>query len=103
MTKVSESVRLVMQEVSGLWRIPTSTDKYISGNFSPEELSSAHRLLKSEKAIGPDSICSEPILRAGADLKSWLNKLLSFCMRQLKLRKLKLLEKSIIGCCPEAK
>ena len=39
--------------------------------------------LKPGKVPGPDSICPEPILHAGAALKSWLRDFLSPCLRPL--------------------
>ena len=86
--KDRESARLISNEVSELWRIPTPTDKTISGDFTPEEFASALQKLQSGKAPGPDSICPELILHAGAALKSWLNKFLSSCMRLLRLPKI---------------
>ena len=76
-----------MQEVSERWKIPSS-DKCISGDFSSEEFAMPFSLLKSGTASRPDSICPELIIHAGAALKSWLNKLWSFCMRQFKLPKI---------------
>ena len=67
-------------------RIPTPTGKSISGTFL-KEFTSAFQQLKPRKAPGPDPICPELILRACATLKSWLNKLLSSCMRHFKLLK----------------
>ena len=87
-TRDRESARLVAKEVSDLWRIPTPAGKSISGDFTPEEFSCALQQLKPGKAPGPDSICPELILHAGAALKSWLNKFLSSCMRHLKLPKI---------------
>ena len=40
-TREREPCRLVMQEVSELWRILTSSGKSISEDFSPEEFASA--------------------------------------------------------------
>ena len=88
-TKDCWSATLVMQGVSELWKIPKPPDKCNSGNFSTEEFGSALQLLKSGNAQSPDSICSELILHAGSALKSWLNKFLSCCSRQLKLPKIR--------------
>ena len=44
--------------------------------------------LKSGKAPGPDSICPELILHAGAALKSWLRDFLSSCLCPLKIPKI---------------
>ena len=38
--------------------------------------------------MGPDSICPELILHAGAALKSWLHDFLSSCLRWLKISKI---------------
>ena len=67
---------------------PTHKDKIISGDFTSEEFSNALRLLKPGKSLGPDSICSELVLYAGAALNSWLNQFQSSCMRTLKLPKI---------------
>ena len=45
------------------------------------EFAAALQHLKPGKALGPDSICSELILHAGAALKSWLCDFLSSCLR----------------------
>ena len=44
--------------------------------------------LKPGKAPGPDSICSELILHAGAALKSWLRDFLFSCLRRIKISKI---------------
>ena len=67
-----KSSRLVFQEVSDLWRATTPDAVNISDNFSQREFAAALQHLKPDKAPGPDSICSELILHAGAALKSWL-------------------------------
>ena len=67
-----KSSRLVSQEVSDLWRATTPNAVNISDNFSQRGLAAALQHLKSGKASGPDSICPELILHAGAALKSWL-------------------------------
>ena len=87
-TKDRESFRLVSKEVSELWRIPTPDDMCISGDFSSEEFTRALQLLKPGKAPGPDLICPELIIHAGAALKSWLNLFLSSCLRRVKLPKI---------------
>ena len=87
-TKDRESSRLVSKEVSGLWRIPTPDDMCISGDFSSEEFTRALQLLKPGKAPGPDRICPELIIHAGAALKSWLKLFLSSCLRRVKLPKI---------------
>ena len=67
-----KSSRLVSQEVSDLWRATTPDAVNISDNFSQREFTAALQHLKPGKAPGPDSICPELILHAGAALKSWL-------------------------------
>ena len=67
-----KSSRLVYQEVSDLWRATTPDAVNISDNFSQREFAAALQHLKPDKAPGPDSICPELILHAGAALKSWL-------------------------------
>ena len=76
------------QEVSDLWRAITPDPVNISDNFSQREFTAALQHLKPGKAPGPDSICSELILHAGAALKSWLCDFLSSCLRQLKITKI---------------
>ena len=65
-----KSSRLVFQEVSDLWRATTPDAVNISDNFSQREFAAALQHLKPGKAPGPDSICPELILHAGAALKS---------------------------------
>ena len=67
-----KSSLLVFQEVSDLWRATTSDAVNISDSFSQREFTAALQHLKPGKALGPDSICPELILHAGAALKSWL-------------------------------
>ena len=83
-----KSSRLVFQEVSDLWRATTPDAVNISDNFSQREFTAALQHLKPGKAPGPDSICSELILHAGAALKSWLGDFLSSCLRRLKIPKI---------------
>ena len=80
--------RLVFQEMSDLWRVTTPDAVNISDNFSQREFAAALQHLKPGKAPGPDSICSDLILHAGAALKSWLHDFLSSCLRQLKISKI---------------
>ena len=48
-----------------------------------------HKLVgKPGKAPGPDSICVELLLHAGAALKSWLSGFLSSCLHHLKIPKI---------------
>ena len=83
-----KSSRLVFQEVSDLWRATTPDAVNISDNFSQREFAAALQHLKPGKALGPDSICPELILHAGAALKSWLRDFLSSCLRRLKIPKI---------------
>ena len=83
-----KSSRLVSQEVSDLWRATTPNAVNISDNFSQRKFAAALQHLKLGKAPGPDSICSELILHAGAALKSWLRDFLSSCLRRLKILKI---------------
>ena len=75
-----KSSQLVSQEVSDIWRATTPNAVNISDNFSQREFAAALQHLKPGKALGPDSICSELILHAGAVLKSWLHDFLSSCL-----------------------
>ena len=83
-----KSSRLVSQEVSDLWRTTTPDAVNISDNFSQREFAAALQQLKLGKALGPDSICSELILYAGAALKSWFRDFLSSCLRRFKIFKI---------------
>ena len=83
-----KSSRLVFQEVSDLWRATTPDAVNIFDNFSQREFAVALQHLKPGKAPGPDSICPELILHAGAALKSWLRDFLSSCLRRLKIPKI---------------
>ena len=76
-----KSSRLVSQEVSDLWRVTTPDAVNISDKFSQTEFTAALQHLKPGKAPGPDSICPELILHAGAALKSWLRDFISSCLR----------------------
>ena len=83
-----KSSRLVYQEVSDIWRATTPDPVNISDTFSQSELTAALQHLKPGKAPGPDSICPELKLHAGAALKSWLRNSLSSCLRRLKIPKI---------------
>ena len=83
-----KSSRLVSQEVSHLWRATTPDPVNISNTFSQREVTAALQHLKPGKAPGPDSICPELILHAGAALKSWLRDFFSSCLRRLKIPKI---------------
>ena len=42
----------------------------VSDDFTPREFAAVLQNLKPEKAAGPDSICPELVIHAGAGLKS---------------------------------
>ena len=74
--------------MSNLWRATTPDAVNIYDNFSQREFTVALQHLKPSKTPGPDSICSEFILHAGAALKSWLRVFLSSCLCRLKIPKI---------------
>ena len=74
--------------MSDLWRATTLDPVNISDNFLQIEFAAALQHLKPGKASGPDSICPELIVHAGAALKSWLRDFLSSCLRRLKIPKI---------------
>ena len=74
--------------MSGFWRATTPDAVNISDNFSQREFTAALQHLKPGKAPGPDSLCPELILHAGAALKSWLRDFLSSCLHRLKIPKI---------------
>ena len=74
--------------MSDLWRATTPDTVNISDKFSQREFTAALQHLKPDKAPGPDFICSELILIAGAALKSWLRDFLSSCLHRLKIPKI---------------
>ena len=67
---------------------PAPPSVNLSGDFSPKEFAAALQHVKPGKTPGPDSICPELILHAGAALRSWLRDFLSSCLRQLKIPKI---------------
>ena len=83
-----KSSRLFSLEVSDLCRATTPDAVNITDNFSQREFAAPLQHLKPGIAPGPDSICSELILQAGAALKSWLRDFLSSCLRRLKIPKI---------------
>ena len=83
-----ESTRLVINELSDLWKIPKPEGHSISEPFRPEELAAALRRLKPGMSPGLDSIFPEVILHAGSPLKSWFCDFLSSRMHQLKSPKI---------------
>ena len=74
--------------MSDLWRATTPDPVNNSGTFSQKQFTADLQHLKSGKAPGPDSICPELILHAGAALKSWLRDFISSCLRRLKISKI---------------
>ena len=82
------SSRLVLQEVSDLWRADPLHPANVSGSFSHREFAAALQHLKPGKAPEPDSICQELIIHAGAGLKSWLRGFLFCCLHHLKIPKI---------------
>ena len=88
MTGGHESTRLVNEQLSDLWKIPTGEGHSIFELFRPEEFAAALRHLKPGKTPGLDSIFPEFILHAGPALKSWFCDFLNSCMRQLKTAKI---------------
>ena len=94
-----KSSRIVSQQVSDLWRATTSDPVNISDIFSQREFTAALQYLKPGKAPGPDSICSELLLHAGAALKSWLRDFISSCFRRLKI--LKIWRRALVVAIPK--
>ncbi|XP_076823231.1 uncharacterized protein LOC143469422 [Clavelina lepadiformis] len=85
-TRDRESDRSVLQEMTDLWKVPTSDN--ISGDFTTEEFVAALQQIKPGKAPGLDHLCPELILHAAPVLKSWLKDFLSCCMRHLRIPKI---------------
>ena len=83
-----KSSQLVSQEMSDLWRTTATNAVNISDNFAQREFAAALQQLKPRKDPGPDSVCSEIIIHAGAALKSWLRDFFSSCLRRLKIFKI---------------
>ena len=76
------------QEVSDLWKASTTSAVNVCESFTPSEFADALKHLTPGKAPGPDSICPELLLHAGAALKSWLCGFLSSCLHHLKIPKI---------------
>ena len=70
-----ESTGLVSRKMSDGWRTPIATPLIISGNFTAVEFAAALQNTKPGKAPGPDTICPEIIIYAGAAkvLVTWLS------------------------------
>ena len=83
----SESTRLVNEDLSDQWKIPTPEGHSISEPFRPEELATALRRLKSGKSPRLDSIFQKFTLHAESALKSWFCDFLSSSMRHFKIPK----------------
>ena len=99
MTRNRETTRLVGEETSELWKIPTPDGSSLTREFSPADFATALQKLKSGKAPGPDQICPELILHAGPTIKSWLSKFLSFCLGQLRIPKVR--RRSLVIAIPK--
>ena len=67
-----ESSRLILQEVSDLWRATPTSPVNIFESFTSQEFAAALKHLKPGKASGSVSICPELIIHAGAALNFWL-------------------------------
>ena len=79
--------RLILLEVLDLWRATPTSSVNIFESFSYQEFAATLKHLKSGKAFGPDSICSELIIHAGTALKSWLCGFFSSCLCHFKIPK----------------
>ena len=79
-----ETFRLVMQELSYLWKTTAPDAVNISGDISTREFAAAFHL-KPGKAPGHDSICPEVLIHAGPGLKFWLRGFLPSWLHQLKI------------------
>ena len=95
------SYRLVLQEVSDLWRADPLHPANVSGSFSHQEFAAALQHLKPGKAPGPDSICPKLIIHAGTGLKSWLRGFLSSCLHHLKIPKI--WRRALVVAVPKSK
>ena len=95
------SSRLISQEVSDLWRATTSNPLNIYGNFTLREFTVALQHLKPGKVPGPDSICPELILYAGAAPNSLLCGFLSSFLRRFKIPKI--WKKALLVTIPKLK
>ena len=67
-----ESSRLILQEMSDLWRATPASPVNISKSFTSQKFAAALKHLKPGKAPGLDSIRPKLIIHAGTALKSWL-------------------------------
>ena len=99
MTNDREFTKIVLKEVSELWRIPTSADKCISGDFSAEEFARSLQMLKPGKAPGPDSICPELIYPCRCCPEALGKQIPLFLHAPTKTSKN--VKKSVSGCHPK--
>ena len=83
--------------MSDLWRATTPDPVNISDTFSQREFTAALQHLKPGKAPGPDSICPELMLHAGAALKFWLREFFLAATQNFQDP-----EKSTRSCDPKA-
>ena len=96
-----ESSRPVSQEVLDLSRVTPKSPVNISENFPPQEFAASLKHLKSRKAPGPDSTCSELITHAGAASKFWLCDYFSSRLRHLKVPKVR--SRALVVAIPKPK
>ena len=99
MTRDRETTRLVREETSEFWKIPTLDGSFLTREFSPVKFATALQKLQSGKAPRPDQICPEVILHAGPTIKSWLCKFLSSCLCQFKIPKV--WRRSLVAAIPK--
>ena len=83
-----EPTRLVNNQLSDLWKIPTPEGHSIPEPFRPAVFAAALKRLKPGKSLGSDSIFPEFIHHAGSALKFWFCNFLISYMRQLKIPKI---------------
>ena len=94
-----KSFRLVSQEVCDLWKATTPDPVNISDTFSQREFTAALQHLKPGKSAGPNFICPELIIHAGAVLKSSLRDFFSSWLRRLK--SLKIWRRALVVAIPK--
>jgi len=82
-----ESTRLVNEDLSDLWKIPTPEGHIISEPFRPKELANALRCVKSGKSLGLDSIFAQ-FIHVWWTLKSWFCDFFSSYMRRFEIPKI---------------
>ena len=96
-----ESLRLISQKVSDLWRAIRTSPVNISESFTFQEFVAALKNLKPGKAPDSDSIFLDLITHARAALQSWLCGFLSSCLRHLKIPKV--WRKALVVAIPKPK